>query len=86
MAAQKETPQSPAYSVPVALAPTTRRAATLALAVALAVGAANATAGVGSIDIVSRPDGNTLPVYARDGRQWIVIAAGPTVRAFARAN
>jgi len=56
--------------------PTLRRNTALALAVALAVGACNAAASMGSIDIVTRPDGGTLPVYGKDSRKWVVGAPG----------
>ena len=41
------------------------------------LGAATAAAGtIGSLDIVARPDGGTLPVYGKDGRKWVVGAPG----------
>jgi len=50
----------------------------LAIAVALAVGAGSAFAGgqMGSIDVVTRPDGRTLPVYGKDGRTFVVGTPG----------
>jgi hypothetical protein len=52
--------------------------AALGLAVALALGAAPAAAvgQLGSVDLVSRPDGRTLAVYAKDGRNWVVGTPG----------
>jgi len=47
-----------------------------AIAVA-AFGAAPADAGqVGNVDILTRTDGNVMPVYEKDGRRWIVGTPG----------
>jgi hypothetical protein len=60
--------------------PAAPRAIALALALAtpLGIGAmpAGATGQPGSLDVVSRPDGRVLPVYAKDGRRWIVGTPG----------
>ena len=55
-----------------------RRAGALALAIALALGAGSAFAGgqLGSIDVVTRPDGRVLPVYGKDGRSFVVGTPG----------
>ncbi len=52
--------------------------ATLALAVALALGANPVAAGgrVGNIELVTRPDGRVLPTHAKDGRRWVVGTPG----------
>lgn len=47
-------------------------AAGLAVALALGVVPAAAAGQLGSVDIVTRPDGQVLPVYAKDGRNWVV--------------
>jgi hypothetical protein len=54
------------------------RIGALAIAIALAVGAGSAFAGgqVGSIDVVTRPDGRVLPVYGKDGRGFVVGTPG----------
>jgi uncharacterized protein YjhX (UPF0386 family) len=57
-------------------APFARRAAAVALAVGCALAAGSAAATMGSIEIVSRAEGRTLPVYKQDGRQWIVGTPG----------
>ena len=57
-------------------APSARRAAAVALAVACALGAASTSAAVGSMEIISRAEGRTLPVYPQGGRQWIVGTPG----------
>jgi len=74
--ALKNTSQRPARSPQHAVAPPARRAAALALAVACAFGAGTAAAAMGSMEIVSRPESRTLPVYSRDGRQWVVGTPG----------
>jgi len=50
----------------------------LAIAIALAVGAGSAFAGgqIGSIDVVTRPDGRLLPAYGKDGRSFVVGMPG----------
>jgi uncharacterized protein YjhX (UPF0386 family) len=53
-----------------------RRAAAVTLALGCALGAGTATATMGSIEIISRAEGRTLPVYAQGGRQWIVGTPG----------
>ena len=52
--------------------------AALVLAIALGLGAvpACATAQLGSVDLVSRPDGRALSVYPKDGRHWVVGTPG----------
>jgi hypothetical protein len=53
------------------------RLGALALAVALTLGAGSAVAGqLGSIDVVTRPDGRMLPVYAKDGRGYVLGTPG----------
>ena len=49
-----------------------------AVAVALALAAASAAAigRLGNLDIVTRGDGQVLPVYPKDGRHWIVGTPG----------
>jgi len=63
--------------------PTTRQwALTLvvsALAASLAAGAGPAAAAVGNLatlDLVTRADGQVLPVYFKDGRHWVVGTPG----------
>jgi hypothetical protein len=57
--------------------PFARRAAPLGLALALLVAAGSAAAGaLGSIDVVTRPDGRVLPVYPKDGRGYVMGAPG----------
>jgi len=51
--------------------------AVAALAVALALAAAPAAAGqVGNVDILTRADGRTLPVYEKNGRRWVLGTPG----------
>jgi uncharacterized protein YjhX (UPF0386 family) len=60
-------------------APFAHRAAAVALAVACALSAGTAAAAavaIGSMEIISRAEGRTLPVYKQDGRQWIVGTPG----------
>ncbi|MET0682965.1 MAG: hypothetical protein ABWZ29_06455 [Casimicrobiaceae bacterium] len=55
------------------------RIGALAIAITLALGAAgSAFAGgrLGSIDVVTRPDGQVLPVYGKDGRSFVVGTPG----------
>ena len=53
------------------------RIGALALAVATTLGAGSALAGqLGSIDVVTRPDGRVLPVYAKDGRGYVIGTPG----------
>ena len=57
--------------------PFARRVGALALTLALLAGAGNAAAGtMGSIDVVTRPDGRVLPVYPKDGRSYVVGTPG----------
>ena len=56
--------------------PFARRAAPVLLAVACALGASTAAAAMGSMDIISRAEGRTLPVYTQGERQWIVGTPG----------
>ena len=51
-------------------------AAGLAVALTLAATPAAAVGQLGSVDLVSRPDGRTLPVYPKDGRHWVVGTPG----------
>lgn len=49
----------------------------LAVAVALTLGTGSAVAGqLGSIDIVTRPDGHVLPVYAKDSKGYVIGTPG----------
>ena len=59
-----------------AAAPCARRAIAVAIAVVCAIGTGTAAAAVGSMEIISRTEGRTLPVYAQSGRQWIVGTPG----------
>ena len=53
------------------------RLGALTLAIALTLGAGSAHAGqLGSIDVVTPPDGRMLPVYAKDGRGYVVGTPG----------
>ena len=71
--------QHPAHrstrSPQLAAAPCVPRVAAIALAVACALGTGTAAA-MGSMEIISRAEGRTLPVYAQSGRQWIVGTPG----------
>jgi len=51
-------------------------AAALAAALALNAAPAHAVGQLGSIDLVTRPDGRVLPVHERDGRYWVVGTPG----------
>jgi hypothetical protein len=57
-------------------APFAHRAAAVALAVACALATGTAAAAIGSMEILSRAEGRTLPVYTQDGRRWIVGTPG----------
>jgi hypothetical protein len=48
----------------------------LAVVTALAAGPATAVGRLGSLDIVSRGDGQALPVYPGGGRNWVVGTPG----------
>jgi hypothetical protein len=48
----------------------------LGLAVGLGAAPAGAVGQLGSIDLVSRPDGRVLSVYPKDGRHWVVGSPG----------
>ena len=50
--------------------------AALAAALAAAAGSSAACAAVGTLDVVTRDNGQVLPVYPKDGRRWIVGAPG----------
>jgi len=54
----------------------TVNALTLALTIALAPGPAAAVGRLGNLDIVSRSDGQVLPVYPNAGRNWVVGTPG----------
>jgi hypothetical protein len=57
--------------------PFARRAGALGLSLALLLGAGSVLAGtLGSIDVVTRPDGRVLPVYPKDGRSYVVGTPG----------
>jgi hypothetical protein len=51
-------------------------AAALAIAAACAPVTAGAVGRLGNLDIVSRSDGQVLPVYPSDGRNWVVGTPG----------
>ena len=51
-------------------------AAALAVALTLGVAPAAIAGQLGNIELVSRPDGRTLTVYPRDGRNWVVGTPG----------
>ena len=48
----------------------------LAVALAFAAGSTAACAAVGTLEIVTRDNGQVLPVYPKDGRRWVVGAPG----------
>jgi hypothetical protein len=54
----------------------TYSALALALAAALSAGSATAVGQLGSLDIVTRSDGQVLPVYPGGGRSWVVGIPG----------
>ena len=68
--------QRPTRSPQLAATPYARRAAAVALAVACALGAGTVAAAMGSMEILSRAESRTLPVYPQGGRQWIVGTPG----------
>jgi hypothetical protein len=70
--------QLPFNSTRPGLACTLRRVGALGFAVALGLGAVPAcVAGqLGSVALVSRPDGQLLSVYPKDGRRWVVGTPG----------
>ena len=76
MATQRHPSQCVTRSPQLVAAPFARRATAVALAIACAFGAGTAAAAVGSLEIVSRAEGRTLPMYAQSGRQWIVGTPG----------
>ena len=78
MAARTRGIQSPIHSTHQALASTLRAVGALGLAIALGLGAvpACATGQLGSVDLVSRPDGRALSMYPKDGRRWVVGTPG----------
>ena len=51
-------------------------AAGITVALALAAAPAAAVGQMGNVDIVSRPEGHVLPVYPKDGRNWVVGTPG----------
>ncbi len=65
-------------SLPAGRRPYARKvlAASLAAALAFAAGSSAACASVGTLDVVTRDNGQVLPVYPKDGRRWIVGAPG----------
>jgi len=78
MAARNQGIQPPSRSRHHALARNARAAGALGFAIALGLGAVPAcVAGqLGSVDLVSRPDGQLLSVYPKDGRRWVVGTPG----------
>jgi len=68
----------PSRSLHPALARNARAVGALGFAIALGLGAVPAcVAGqLGSVDLVSRPDGQLLSVYPKDGRRWVVGTPG----------
>jgi len=63
-------------------------AAALAATLAAAAGSSAACAAIGTLDVVTRDNGQVLPVYPKDGRRWIVGAPGReySVRVCNRTN
>ncbi len=57
---------------------TVRRVGALGLAMALGLGTVSACAAgqLGSVELVSRPDGRLLSGYPKDGRRWVVGTPG----------
>jgi len=76
MKSMRQSTQRETRSPQLAAAPFAHRATTAAIAVACALAAGTATAAMGSMEILSRAEGRTLPVYKQDGRQWIVGTPG----------
>ena len=56
--------------------PLARKAIAVGLAVALGVatGSSAACASVGTLEVVTRDNGQVLPVYPKDGRRWVIGA------------
>jgi hypothetical protein len=48
----------------------------VATALALAAGPAGAVGNLGNLDLARRSDGQALPVYVKDGRNWVVGTPG----------
>jgi hypothetical protein len=70
----RQPPFRPRYPT---IANAVHRVGAFGFAMALGLGAAHACAGqLGSIDVVSRPDGRALSVYPKDGRRWVVGTPG----------
>ncbi len=78
MAARTNGIQAPSRSRHHALARSARGVGAVGLAIALGLGAVPACiAGhLGSVDLVSRPDGQLLSAYPMDGRRWVVGTPG----------
>ena len=78
MAARTHGIQSPSRSTHNALARNARAVGALGLAIALGLGTVPAcVAGqLGSVDLVSRPDGQVLSAYPKEGRRWVVGTPG----------
>jgi hypothetical protein len=66
----------------------TALAAALALTLGAAAGSTAACATVGTLDVVTRDNGQALPVYPKDGRRWVVGTPGReySVRVCNRTN
>ena len=73
---ESRSPQRESRTPQLAAAPFARSAAAAALAIACAAGSSLAAAAMGGMEIISRAEGRTLPVYKQDGRQWIVGTPG----------
>jgi hypothetical protein len=78
MAARTHGIQPPFNSARPVLACAARGGGAFGLAIALALGAVPACAAgqLGSVDLVSRPDGQVLSAYPKDGRRWVVGTPG----------
>jgi hypothetical protein len=78
MAARTHGIESPILGTRRRLGITVGKVGTLGLAMALGLGAASACAAghLGSVEIVSRPDGRLLPAYPKDGQRWVVGTPG----------
>jgi hypothetical protein len=63
-------------------------AAALAVTLTAAAGSSAACAAIGTLDVVTRDNGQVLPVYPKDGRRWVVGAPGReySVRVCNRTN